>query len=266
MDNNRTILGVVGLITFALVFLFNYQVGASPAPWSTTGKPVAWAIWADAVKMLAPFATSLCLLYQGFFGNILDSLKSTVKLLGLGTLLLGIGILLEFLAHLVGIDAPTSSASSVFYICGVFLVIWAFFSFPVRLGYEMSRKQKIFFTVMVVILSLITFFIMFFPFMGHPDKLVAEFGYHDAMIASLYVISVVIFFAAVLRLAILFAKSKIGRPFRFFAASGFLIVAYEYYVWFPYTPNISVVNMINLFWILGFLLGMVGGLDLTLQS
>ena len=227
MDNNRTILGVVGLITFALVFLFNYQVGASPAPWSTTGKPVAWAIWADAVKMMAPFATSLCLLYHGVFGNILDSLKSTVKLLGLGTLLLGIGILLEFLAHLVGIDAPTSSASSVFYICGVFLVIWAFFSFPVRLGYEMSRKQKIFFTVMVVILSRITFFIMFFPFMGHPDKLVAEFGYHDAMIASLYVISVVIFFAAVLRLAILFAKSKIGRPFRFFAASGFLIVAYR---------------------------------------
>ncbi|MCE5177424.1 MAG: hypothetical protein ABFD23_04640, partial [Caldisericales bacterium] len=75
MDNNRTILGVVGLITFALVFLFNYQVGASPAPWSTAGKPVAWAVWADAVKMLAPFATSLCLLYQGFFGNILNSLK-----------------------------------------------------------------------------------------------------------------------------------------------------------------------------------------------
>ena len=228
MDNNRTILGVVGLVTFALVFLFNYQIGASPAPWSTADKPVAWAVWADTVKMLAPFATSLCLLYQGFFGNILDSLKSTTRLLGFGTLLLGIGILLEFLAHLGGVDAPTSSASSVFYICGVFLVIWAFFSFPVKLGYEMSRKQKTLFIIMIVALSLATFFMMFFPFMGQPDKLVAEFGYHDAMITSLYVISAVIFFDSVLRLAIKFENSKIRRKSSFFAVSDDLLITSIY--------------------------------------
>lgn len=266
MDNNRTILAIVGLIIFALIFLFNYQVGASPAPWSTPDKPAVWAVWADAVKMLAPFAASLCFLYQGFFGNILDSLKSTIRLLGIGTFLLGIGILVEFVAHLGGVDAPILSMSSVFYVCGVLLVVWAFFAFPVRLGYRMGRKQITFFTITIVALSLATLFMMFFPFMGKNGSLVAEFGYHDAVILSSYLILVVIFFAAVLRLAILFAKSKIGRPFRFFAASGFLIVAYEYYVWFPYTPNISVFNMINLFWIAGFLLGMVGAIDLTLQG
>ncbi len=256
------------IVSFSILVVISILLligpGATVPAWAKDSS-VKWCAWADILKTLAPLAAFFFMFYQGYFGNILATVRSSVKLIAFGNLSLALGGFWETGMRMSGVDASAFSVASVFYIVGAGLVVWAMFAFPAKFGFVMVPVSRTIFVVLVVIASVGTLLLMILPYYITPNGMPTTYNFFDSLVTSAYGVSVLLILVAALRLALLFWTGRMGRPFRLIAIGAICIVVYEYYVWIPYTPPITLFHPINIFWFACYVFTCLGAFDLTLD-
>jgi len=264
MDRVRIGFLVATFLSIAFLVLLLLQVGGYSPTWAQPDSKILWAPWVEVVKFLAPLVASLFLFYQAIWGNILATVRFAVKLIALGNLLIAIGMAYELSVRLFQhIDPPAFSLGTPFFLLGAILVPWSLFAFPLKLKVTMALSQKFWYTIIIILVSLGSIFILILPpFIFQNIKIPDTMN----MLSSFfYAFFVAITLIGATRLSFLFASGRVGRPFRFIAIGAFCIVAYEYFVWTPLTVFITVFHPINVLFVACFMFTTLGAIDLTLE-
>lgn len=262
MDRIGKGLVAVALICTAFLILYLFEPLAEKKVWSNTSRTVNWAVWAEAVKVLAPLVASSFFFFMLFTKSILQSARKSVFFITIGTFLCALGAAIEMMQRINGFDPTAYNPASAVYVIGIIFILLSITSFQQRLGVALKPTQKLIFISVLTVLCLVSVFIIISPYFVYPDSIKLEFVLSDAIAQVLYAVMVLLNFAVALRLSLNFSNGKIGRPFRIISAGIFCITIYEFVIWIP-TTQIDVFHPLNIFWIACFLLGMVGVYDLS---
>ncbi|MEZ4813511.1 MAG: hypothetical protein R2883_08615 [Caldisericia bacterium] len=136
------------------------------------------------------------------------------------------------------------------------MVVWALFDFP-RLDKTQGISEK------MVLRSNDCRDNLTISVMIHSSS---KSGDVIGIVQVLYAVLTLGIFAAALRCTMVFAGGRIGRPFFFIAIGGLSISLYVYYIWLPYTPNVTAFSLIHTFWVFCFLITALGAFDMTLSD
>lgn len=262
MDKIRVWMVVIVAICILFLILSIVHLGAVNIIWKNrvNDGQVPWALWVELVKVVTPLFASIILLFQGFAGNILSTVRPTVKIIGFGVLSITIGFAFEVYSRAILMeDTIAFGAHTIFFVLGAVLVAWALFDFPARLRARLKPSQRPWFFGLVGIATIVTISIMIHSSVKAP-------GILDVISQALYAVLTLAIFISALRCTMVFADGKIGRPFLFISIGGLAIFAYVYYIWLPYRPNVTAFSFIHTLWVFCFLITALGAYDLTLSD
>jgi hypothetical protein len=225
-------------------------LGAYPAPWNPD---LLWSPWAEGLKVLATFITAVVGFWWYFRADLLKSVKTPILFIGIGCLLLTSGAAIELWFRMQGNDASTFSIATVFFGVGAIMIAISLLFLPNKLGARMSGRGLIWYWSIILALIVVTVLI----FLLVPSTLKPE----EIITCAIYDVMILLIFIATIRLVFLYSTGRMGRPFRLIAIGGFCIAVYEYYVWMPFVPQLSIFNPVQILWIAGFLLTAAGIMD-----
>ncbi len=262
MDKIRISLLVIVAICLIFLILSIFEVGAVKIVWENrvADGQVSWALWVELAKVITPLFAGLILLYQGFVGNILSTVRPTVKVIGFGVLSIAIGFAFEvYQRAFLKLDTVAFGAYTAFFVVGAVLVVWALFDFPARLEARLKATQRPWFFTAVGVTTILTIAFMIRLSIKSPDPL-------SIISQILYAVLTLSIFIGALRCTMVFAEGRIGRPFLFIAIGGLAIFTNVYYTWLPFTPRINAFHPIHTLWVFCFLITALGAFDMTLSD
>ncbi len=226
--------------------------------WAGQTTQVKWSYLAELLKVIAPLIAGVVMLWQGYNGKLLATVKQYVRIMGIGILLIGVGAYIEFHSRaFLNINPPAFNLATILFVIGAILVAWSLFEYPNRLGASMSKIQGVIFVSILSIVVAGTIIIMITSETGTPLDILSQCA---------YVLLILVVFAGALRCVIVFLEGRIGRPFLLIAIGSLSVAVYIYYVWLPYVVNMSVYNYMNILWIGAFLITTLGAMDMSLSG
>ncbi|MEZ4813510.1 MAG: hypothetical protein R2883_08610 [Caldisericia bacterium] len=262
---NKTRISVISAIVFSIfisILLLTHK-GGTPVTTPSMGVFKLLGLhWIGVLKFLSAFVAGGILLFQGFFGNILKTVKSSVVLIGLGIWGIAFGYGYEFFVRVFIVHrellVPLIPAS-VLYLIGGILVAVALFAFPKSLDIALRDSQRMWFVLSLLAALIITIVIFF---INKSENLTTL----NLIIQIIYPTLTLLVFASALRCTMVFAGGRIGRPFLLISIGSLTMFLFNYIVWARLFGNMGEFGVIHILFVFSFLITTIGAVDLTLTD
>ncbi len=274
MNKTRVLFVVALIICVILAFLIFWQLMANSKVDPVTDPdspaiPLLAVHWIGIVKSLSILLAGIALLWQGFFGTILRTVKLPVLFSGLGILFIAAGYIQSFILRVFNATGQLSSATlfeTIMYAVGGLMIAGAIFSFPNTLKAKLKRSQQIWFAIgMAIGIGIFAFIILkyFEIILSNIGSLVSSIGFP---------ILTLITYSAALRCTMIFSGGRIGRPFLFISVGALTLLLFNFLVWMPIDAVQSIwflfgeYGLVHIFFVFSFLITAIGAYDLTLDD
>jgi hypothetical protein len=221
--------------------------------------------WIGVIKFLTAFIAGIMLVWQGLFGNILKTVRSSTILIGIGILAIAFGYGYDFYVRVFIMHGPLSSSlllSSILYLVGGIFVAWALFAFPNKLQARLRETQRIWFIISIIFAFLVTIGLFIYMISSKEMNTMA------LIIQIAYPVLTLLVFTAALRCTMVFAEGKIGRPFLLIAVGSLAMFMFNYSAWAlkPIIPDLGEFGVIHALFVFSFLITSIGAVDMTLRE
>ncbi len=265
MEMDKTKISVISAVFLSILvsILLLTHKGGTPVTTPSMGVFKLLGLhWIGVLKFLSAFVAGGILLYQGFFGRILQTVKSYVIMIGFGIWAIAFGYGYEFFVRVFVLHHELASSliqASVLYLIGGILVAWALFAFPKSLDITLRNSQRKWFLLSLLAVLIITIIIFF---VNKSENLTTL----NLIIQIIYPTLTLFVFASALRCTMVFAGGRIGRPFLLIAIGSLTMFLFNYIVWARLFGNMGEFGVIHILFVFSFLITAIGAVDLTLAD
>lgn len=220
--------------------------------------------WIGIAKSLSILLAGIALLWQGFFGTILKTVRISIVFSGLGILFVVAGYIHAFILRVFHATGQLPSATlfeTITYAIGGLMIAGAMFSFPNSLKAKLQRTQQIWFIIGIVLVA--GLFALTILTSSEKSDLISSIGFPALTLIT---------YTAALRCTIIFTGGRIGRPFLFISIGALTLLLFNFLVWMPIAGKNSIwyifgeFGLVHILFIFSFLITAIGAYDLTLND